>query len=94
MKVRNVVTVAAGTVAAGLFVGLAQYAPQAQASQLGGTVAVAAQTGAVRLAHRGLWVERAPRGVCRDALKVDVCWRYTGTRSQVVFDRAGFAVTS
>jgi hypothetical protein len=39
-------------------------------------------------------VQQAPRDACRAALGVKSCWWYTGTKSQVVFDAAGFAVTS
>lgn len=42
--------------------------------------------------HSYICVQQAPREACRLALHVNTCWWYTGTRKQVLFDRAGNAV--
>lgn len=41
------------------------------------------------LPGKRLCVDQAPRDVCRHALHERVCWWYTGTRHQIVFDHAG-----
>ncbi len=103
--IRSIVVVAAAlAVAAGLWAGSGTQASTAVAASRTATahrVTVHSLLGACKHGettgidgHTYMCVQQAPGDVCEAALNVSKCWWFTGTKSQVVFDRAGLAVVA